>query len=178
MDDAGSFTVTTVVSPDLEALAGKGTGYVAQVVGKRDKDGTSNWGLFFEVTGKATVAVETSDGDIVEKTIATGFWHFGRYNDDGTFTSQVSEEATTDSGDVRVTGVYNAQDRTAALYLNDNVQYTTVPYATDFGKDNLAVGRGYTSSASGHWLPGAVSEVRLWAGAASDTEQISRLLGE
>ncbi|WP_328419131.1 LamG domain-containing protein [Streptomyces sp. NBC_00443] len=178
VDDAGSFTVTTVVSPDLEALAGKGTGYVAQVVGKRDKDGTSNWGLFFEVTGKATVAVETSDGDIVEKTIATGFWHFGRYNDDGTFTSQVSEEATTDSGDVRVTGVYNAQDRTAALYLNDNVQYTTVPYATDFGKDNLAVGRGYTSSASGHWLPGAVSEVRLWAGAASDTEQISRLLGE
>ncbi|WP_155054071.1 LamG-like jellyroll fold domain-containing protein [Streptomyces blattellae] len=178
VDDTGSFTVTAVVSPDLEELAGKGTGYVAQVVGKRDKDGTSNWGIFFQVTGKSTVAVETSDGDIVEKTVATGFWHFGRYNDDGTFTSQVSEAATTDSGDVRVTGVYNPQDRTAALYLNDNMQYTTVPYATDSGKETLAVGNGYTSGASGHWLPGAVSEVRLWAGAASDTEQISQLLGE
>ncbi len=178
VDDTGSFTVTTVVSPDLEALAGKGTGYVAQVVGKRDKDGTSNWGVFFQVTGKATVPVETSDGDIVEKTLATGLWHFGRYNDDGTFTSQVSEEATTDSGDVRVTGVYNAQDRMAALYLNDNVQFTTVAYATGSGKDTLAVGKGYTSGVSGRWLPGALSEVRLWAGAASDTEQISQLLGE
>lgn len=177
VDDTGSFTVTTVVSPDLEALAQKGTGYVAQVVGKRGKDGTSNWGIFFQVTGKSTVPIETSDGDIVEKTVATGLWHFGRY-DNGTFTSQVSEEATTETGDVRITGVYNVQDRTAALYLNDNVQYTTVPYATDSGTDTLTVGKGYSAGASGHWLPGAVSEVRLWAGAASDTEQISQLLGE
>lgn len=177
VDDTGSFTVTTVVSPDLEALAAKGTGYVAQVVGKRDKDGTSNWGIFFEVTGSSTVAVETSDGDIVEKTVATGFWHFGRYNNDGTFISQVSEEATTDSGEVRITGVYNAQDSTAALYLNDNVQYTTVSYATDFSAETLAVGNGYTSGTWGHHLPGAVSEVRLWAGAASDTDQISSMLG-
>ncbi|MFF6980332.1 hypothetical protein ACFZAV_22110 [Streptomyces sp. NPDC008343] len=167
-----------MVKPDLEALAVKGTGYVAQVIGKRDKDGTSNWGIFFQVTGSSTVAVETSDGDIVEKTVATGFWHFGRYNDDGTFTSQVSEEATTDSGEVRITGVYNVQDRTAALYLNDNLQYTTVSYSNDSGNETLAVGNGYTSAAWGHWLPGAVSEVRLWAGAASDTEQISQLLGE
>ncbi|MEU8848239.1 LamG-like jellyroll fold domain-containing protein [Streptomyces sp. NPDC048564] len=178
VDDTASFTVTTVVKPDLEALAAKGTGYVTQVIGKRDKDGTSNWGIFFEVTGSSTVAVETSDGDIVEKTVATGFWHFGRYNDDGTFTSQVSEEATTDSGEVRITGVYNVQDRTAALYLNDNLQYTTVSYSNDSGNETLAVGNGYTSAAWGHWLPGAVSEVRLWAGAASDTEQISQLLGE
>ncbi|WP_246203599.1 LamG-like jellyroll fold domain-containing protein [Streptomyces tailanensis] len=178
VDDTGSFTVTTVVSPDLEALAAKGTGYVAQVVGKRDKDGTSNWGVFFEVTGSSTVAVETSDGDIVEKTVATGFWHFGRYNDDGTFTSQVSEEATTDSGEVRITGVYNAQDGIAALYLNDNLQYTALSYATDFSAEALAVGNGYTSGAWGHHLPGAVSEVRLWAGAASDTDQITSMLGE
>jgi hypothetical protein len=178
VDDTGSFTVTTVVNPDLEALAAKGTGYVAQVVGKRDKDATSNWGIFFEVTGTTAVAVETSDGDIVEKTVATGLWHFGRYNDDGTFTSQVSEEATTDSGDVRITGVYNGQDRTVSLYLNDNLQYTTVSYSTDFGAETLAVGNGYTAGAWGHWLPGAVSEVRLWTGAASDTDQISSLLGE
>ncbi|WP_329337044.1 LamG domain-containing protein [Streptomyces sp. NBC_01352] len=178
VDDTGSFTVTTVVSPDLEALAAKGTGYVAQVVGKRDKDATSNWGVFFEVTGKSTVAVETSDGDIVEKTVATGFWHFGRYNDDGTFTSQVSEEATTDSGEVRITGVYSAQDGTAALYLNDNLQHTAVSYVTDFSAETLAVGNGYTSGAWGHFLPGLVGEVRLWAGAASDTEQITSMLGE
>ncbi|MEU6380400.1 LamG domain-containing protein [Streptomyces sp. NPDC046909] len=178
VDDTGSFTVTTVVNPDLEALAAKGTGYVAQVVGKRDKDATSNWGVFFEVTGKTTVAVETTDGDIVEKTVATGLWHFGRYNDDGTFTSQVSEEATTDSGEVRITGVYNGQDRTVSLYLNDNLQYTTVSYSTDFSAETLAVGNGYTAGVWGHWLPGAVSEVRLWTGAASDTDQITSMLGE
>ncbi|WP_245607692.1 LamG domain-containing protein [Streptomyces prunicolor] len=178
VDDTGSFTVTAVVDPDLEALAAKGTGYVAQVVGKRDKDGTSNWGVFFEVTGRTTVAIETTDGDIVEKTVATGFWHFGRYNDDGTFTAQVSEEATTDSGQVRITGVFNQQDVTAALYLNDNVQYTTVSYTTDSGKESLAVGNGYTAGAWGHWLPGSVSELRLWAGAASDTDQITSMVGE
>lgn len=178
VDDTGSFTVTTVVSPDLEALAAKGTGYVAQIVGKRDKDGTSNWGIFFEVTDTDTVAVETSDGDIVEKTVAIGLWHFGRYNEDGTFTSQVSEFATTDSGEVRITGVFNQQDRTAALYLNDNIQYTTVSYTTDSSKETLAVGNGYTSGVWGHWLPGAVSELRLWTGAASDTDQITSLLGE
>nr|WP_206327648.1 LamG domain-containing protein [Streptomyces sp. S3(2020)] len=178
VDDTGSFTVTTVVDPDLETLAAKGTGYVAQVVGKRDKDGTSNWGIFFEVTGTSTVAVETSDGDIVEKTVAAGFWHFGRYNDDGTFTSQVSEEATIDSGEVRITGVFNQQDRTAALYLNDNLQYTAVSYTTDSGKETLAVGNGYTAGAWGHWLPGAMSELRLWTGAASDTDQITSMLGE
>ncbi|MFC8344921.1 LamG domain-containing protein [Streptomyces sp. NPDC057280] len=178
VDDTGSFTVTAVVDPDLEALAAKGTGYVAQVVGKRDKDGRSNWGIFFEVTGKTTVAVETTDGDIVEKTVATGFWHFGRYNDNGTLTSQVSEEATTESGEVRVTGVFNQQDRTAALYLNDNVQYTTVSYTTESGKEALAVGNGYTAGAWGHWLPGALSELRLWTGAASDTDQITSMLGE
>ncbi|MFF5492567.1 LamG domain-containing protein [Streptomyces aquilus] len=180
VDDTGSFTVTAVVEPDLEKLAAKGAGYVAQVVGRRDKYGLSNWGVFFQVTGSTTVAVETTDGDIVEKTVATGFWHFGSYNDDGTFTSQVSEEATTESGEVRITGVYNQQDRTVSLYLNDNVQYTTVSFKTDSAAatEPLAVGRGYASGAWGHWLPGSVSELRLWTGAASDTDQITSMLGE
>lgn len=178
VDDTGSFTVTTVVNPDREVLAAKGAGYVAQVVGKRNKDGTSNWGIFFEVAGTTSEPVETSDGDIVEKTVATGFWHFGRYNDDGTFTSQVSELATTEDSEIRITGVFNQQDHTAALYLNDNLQYTTVSYTTDSSKETLAVGNGYTSGTWGHWLPGAVSELRLWTGAASDTDQITSLLGE
>ncbi|MFD3621064.1 LamG-like jellyroll fold domain-containing protein [Streptomyces sp. NPDC058676] len=178
VDDIASFTVTALVEPDLEALAKHDVGYVAQVIGKRDKNNASNWGLFYELTGKDTIAVETSDGDIVEKTVAAGLWHFGRINADGTLTSQASEEAVTTSGAIRLTGVYNAQDSSATLYLGATQQFTPVSYTTNDSPDQLTVGRGYSSGAWGHYLPGSVNEVRLWAGAMTGTEQIATVIGD
>ncbi|WP_405910217.1 LamG domain-containing protein [Streptomyces sp. NBC_00828] len=176
VDDVGSFTVTAVVEPDLEALAAHDVGYVAQVIGRRDEDGVSDWGLFYQVTGKGTLVEETSDGDIVEKTVATGLWHFGRYKD-GAFTSVASEEPV-EAGAVRLTGIYNTPSDTAALYLGATQQYAPIKYVTNDAPDAVTVGNGYYSGAWGQYLPGTVSEVRMWAGAMTNMEQIATVIGD
>lgn len=178
VDDTGSFSATASVELDGKELAKKPNGYRAQVIGQRTATGSS-WGVWFEKTGSKTVLDEDS-GE--ERTVVAGVWYFGRLAADGTAAGPVvsSDETADADGSVQITGVYNAQDGTngtISLYLSATPNGQPTAYTALAGTGEFAVGKGYTSSAWNHYLPGRIAEVRVWTGAFSDSDQVEQVVG-
>ncbi|MCH0542237.1 laminin G domain-containing protein [Streptomyces sp. MUM 203J] len=174
VDDTGSFTVTAAVELDSAKLLAKGTGYKGQVLGQRTADGSA-WGFWFQVTDTRTVFDEET---FEERTVPVGFWHFGRLNADGTFSTVASdEEAALDSA-VRLTGIHDAQAGTISLYLGHNVNGEPTAYTAKLGAGEFALAKGYTSGGWKHHLPARISDVRLWAGAMAGSKQVERHVGD
>ncbi|MGC5361654.1 LamG-like jellyroll fold domain-containing protein [Streptomyces sp. DT24] len=174
VDDTGSFTVTTLVTPDEAKLATKSVGYVGQVLGQRTADGSA-WGLWFEVTGHRTVLDEET---AEERSVPVGFWRFGRLNADGTSTSVVSdEEAAVDSA-VRLTGIFDAQDGTVSLRVGYVLNGEPKAFTAKAGTGEFAVGKGFGGGTWKHFLPGRIAEVRVWAGAVASQSQAEDLVGD
>ncbi|MEU8763997.1 LamG domain-containing protein [Streptomyces sp. NPDC048659] len=168
VDESGSFTVTARVKLSGDALESKPNGYRAQLLGQATSAGSeSSWSLW------------------VEK-MATGvyMWRFSRTAVDGT--GSVTASAQTGSDDiatledwVQVTGVFDAAERdgeTGAygrlhLFLNAAEQSTDMAKSAfssySQGGGAVALGRGAAGGALGHYMPGAVSEARVWVGAMS-----------
>jgi hypothetical protein len=171
VDDFGSFTVTTSVEADAATLAAKPVGYKAQLVGQRTGDGSA-WGLWFELTGKETVLDDHGE----ERILPVGIWHFGRLESNGQFSSVRSVEPAQLDGDVRLTGIHDAQAGIISLYVgltqNDPKAFTAVR-----GSGDLAVGKGLSSGAWDHYLPGLVTDVRIWSGALGGQAQIAETVG-
>jgi hypothetical protein len=174
VDDTGSFTVTAAVALDGDALLTKPVGYTAQVVGQRSADGSA-WGFWYQRTGEATTLDENGN----EKAVPTGFWEFGRLNADGSFTVQSDEMAQAGTS-VRLTGTYDAPSGTVHFYVgpNENGADATHAYTAVAGSGEFAVGEGYVGGAWGHYLPGQITDVRLWAGAMADQSQIVSTVGD
>ncbi|MFE6482469.1 LamG-like jellyroll fold domain-containing protein [Streptomyces sp. NPDC057757] len=172
VDGSGSFTVTTEVELDQAALNAKGTGYVGQVLGQRTADGSA-WGLWYEQTGTET----RFDDDDNPYEVPLGYWRFGRLAADGTFTAADSDEAAVVGSRVRLTGVYDAQAGTVALYLDSTQNDTDTPYTAVIGSDDFAAGKAYVGGAWGRYLPGRISDIRIWAGAAADGTQVDTMTG-
>ncbi len=172
VDETGSFTVTTEVELDRAALSTKGTGYVGQVLGQRNADGSA-WGLWYQQTGTETWFDD--DGNLHED--PAGFWRFGRLNSDGSFDAVTSDSAAVTTGAVRLTGVYDAQAGTVALYLDSTRNDVETPYTAQVGQGELAAGKAYVDGAWGHHLPGRISDIRIWAGAAADNDQVNTMIG-
>jgi hypothetical protein len=172
VDDTGSFTVTTEVELDQAALNAKGTGFVGQILGQRTADGSA-WGLWYETTGTET----RFDDDDNPYEVPVGFWRFGRLDAGGTFTAVDSDSAAVVGSRVRLTGVYDAQAGTVALYLDSTQNDTDTPYTAVVGSGELAVGKSFVNSAWGHFLPGRISDIRMWAGAAADGTQVDTMIG-
>ncbi|WP_327289154.1 LamG domain-containing protein [Streptomyces sp. NBC_01198] len=180
VDETGSFTVTSQVQIDQDAMLLKPDGYTAQVAGQRGANGSA-WGLWYQITGRSTVL----DDDLNLVTVPTSRWLFGRLNADGTFTGASSEvEVGADTGDgsngegaVRVSGVFDAQAGTAALYMGvapeDEQPYTVIQGASLF-----SIGDAFVNGAWSHYLPGRVQDVRVWSGAMSDPDQIGTVIGD
>ncbi|MFB4427039.1 LamG domain-containing protein [Streptomyces sp. QL37] len=184
VDDSGSFTVSTQAVVDAAKVLTKPDGYKAQILGQRTATGSS-WSLWFEKTGTRQEPEYDDNGDPVldengmpaTSTTAVGRWHFGRLTADGTGVSvQSIEEALLDT-ETRLTGVYNAQDKTIQLYLTSDGQTSDdVKYTAQIGSGELAAGKGYLG-AWGNFLPGRLSDIRLWAGALNDGTQVSDIVG-
>ncbi|MEU5096951.1 LamG domain-containing protein [Streptomyces sp. NPDC020996] len=170
VDEAGSFTATTSVQLNSDALAAKGVGYTAQVIGQRSADGSA-WGFWYELKG-------TEDDPETETTVPVGVWHFGRLNADGTFTGVTSDDAATLGSPVRMTGVYDAQSGTISLYLGLNQNGDDTAYTAVVGSGDFAVGKGFANSAWGHYLPGSITDIRVWAGAMASQDQIANTVGD
>ncbi|MGW3649313.1 LamG-like jellyroll fold domain-containing protein [Streptomyces sp. NPDC000878] len=170
VDDSGSFTVTTAVELDSEAMAAKSDGHVAQVVGQRGADGSS-WGLWFEKTGNE-FDPET------EKEVPVGKWYFGRLNGED-WTAVVSDEAATVTSNsiTRLTGVFDAAAGTISLYIGANQNGPDLAYTAVVGTGDFAVGTGFVDSAWGHYLAGRITDVRIWAGAMTGQQQIVDTVG-
>jgi hypothetical protein len=174
VDDTGSFTVTALASLDAGKIAGKDIGYIAQVAGQRTADGSA-WGLWYQLTGKKLVWDPEA---LEEKTVIEGFWRFGRLDAAGTFTAVDSVDVAVTDGMVRLTGVFNAQTGTISLYVGSVQNGDAKAYTAQAGSGDFAVGKGFTSSAWKHYLPGRVAEVQLWAGAVASAEQVEETVGD
>lgn len=184
VDDSGSFTVTTQAVVDAARMVTKPDKYKAQILGQRTATGSS-WSLWFEKTGtRQEPVLDENDepvldenGNPVNKTVPVGRWNFGRLTADGTGASVVSREEAVLDSEVRLTGVYNAQDRTIQLYLTSDPQGDdAMAYTAQVGGGELSVGKGYLG-AWGNYLPGRIGDIRLWAGAMSDGTQVYDVVG-
>ncbi|MDX3314912.1 LamG domain-containing protein [Streptomyces sp. ME08-AFT2] len=180
VDDSGSFTVTTKVELDRTMVLSKPVGYVGQVAGQRTADGSS-WGLWFELAGKETRLVEDEAGELVEITVPVGFWRFGRVKKDGT-TAWVSSNTEANLGSpVRLTGVFDALSDigpTIRLYVGAEQNDADKAYTALMGTGDFAVGKGLSVTDWGHYLPARISDLRMWAGAMTGSEQIDAVIGD
>jgi hypothetical protein len=172
VDDRESFTVTTEVELNQRVLDGKADGYTAQILGQRTADGSA-WGLWYQRTGVEEY-VDEETGDLLTRPV--GFWRFGRLDTDGSFTAVDSEEAAS-GGAVRLTGVYDAQEGTIRLYLAGTRNGVDTAYTAVIGSGELAAGKGFVNKTWGHYLPGRITDIRVWAGAAADGDQVGDLVG-
>ncbi|MER8073125.1 LamG-like jellyroll fold domain-containing protein [Streptomyces sp. NPDC094034] len=172
VDDRESFTATVEVEMGQEALGTKPNGYTAQVLGQRTADGSA-WGLWYQRTGSEEY-IDDETGDLLTRPV--GFWRFGRLNSDGSFTAVDSEEAAAD-GAVRLTGVHDAQEGTVRLYLASIQNGVDTAYTAVIGAGELAGGKGFVNKTWGHYLPGRITDIRIWTGAAADSSQVGDLVG-
>lgn len=172
LDDTASFTATTLVDADSAALLTKPVGYTAQVIGQRGADGSS-WGFWYQLTG-------TDVDPDTDMTIPVGKWYFGRLNTDGSFTGVVSDETAELGSPVRMTGTYDAPSGTVHFYLgpDENDADTTHPYTAVAGSGDFAAGEGYVGGTWSHYLPGTITDIRLWSGAMADQQQIIDTVGD
>ena len=167
VDDTGSFTATTLVDLD-SSIADMPVGSMVQVLGQPTAS-DSSWGLWFKLTAVDTVL----DDDGVEQKVPVGRWYFGR--PDSTFVA--SNTATQATGTVRLTGVYD-EAGTVSLYVSDLQQGETKQFTTQPGQGAFQLGRGKAGGSWSHYLPGRISDVRVWAGAMANAQQIRDTVGE
>ncbi|MEU6604178.1 LamG domain-containing protein [Streptomyces shenzhenensis] len=172
IEDRESFTVSTEVELDTDAVNAKPDGYAAQIVGQRSADGSA-WGLWYQRTGYQEY-IDEETGELLTKPV--GFWRFGRLNNDGTFTTVDSDEIAS-AGPVRLTGVFDAQEGKIRLYVGSAQNGADMAYTAVTGSGEFAVGKGFTNDTWGHYLPGRITDIRLWVGAAADATQIADMVG-
>ncbi|WP_260605753.1 LamG domain-containing protein [Streptomyces sp. WAC01280] len=183
IDDSGSFSVSTAVELDAEKLKSMADNSRMQVLGQQTATGSS-WGIWFEKTGTNPTPVLDAEGrvkigedgqPIVEQT-PVGRWHFGRWKSDGTGVSVQSDELLTPTGEIRLTGVFDAIDRKISLYTGTSEEGVPLVYTSEIGS-GFTVGKGLTDGAWGSYLPGKIGDIRLWVGALSDSQQVESVVG-
>ncbi|WP_405467473.1 LamG domain-containing protein [Streptomyces canus] len=181
--DTGSFTAATKVAVSTKDLLGKPDGYRAQVLGQRTASGSS-WSLWVEKTGMVSEPVVDDEGNPVyddegnpvTKAEPTARWHFGRLTTDGSGTSVVSKEDAVLNSEVDLVGAYDAQTRTITLYVGSDAQSPPKAYTASVGSGEFAAGKGWTNSAWNHYLSGRITDIRLWAGAVKDVDQVESVV--
>ncbi|MGW6796402.1 LamG-like jellyroll fold domain-containing protein [Streptomyces chartreusis] len=171
VDDRESFTATVEVDLNEKTLMTKANAYTAQVLGQRTADGSA-WGLWYQRTGSEEY-IDEETGELLTRPV--GFWRFGRLSSDGSFTAVDSDEAASD-GAVRLTGVYDAQEGTIRLYLASTRNGVDTAYTAEIGSGDFAGGTGFVNGTWGNYLPGEITDIRIWVGAAEEN-QVGPLVG-
>ncbi|MFJ6655831.1 LamG domain-containing protein [Streptomyces sp. NPDC091377] len=183
VSDSGSFTVATQVDVVSGTLADQPVGHRAQVLGQRTASGSS-WSLWVEKTGTTSEPVVDDEGNPVlddagnpvVRNVPVARWHFGRLTADGSGTSVVSDEEAVMDTEVGLVGAYDAHTRNITLYVGSGPQGDPIAYTASAGSGEFAVGKGWTGSWN-HFLPGRLTDIRLWAGAVKDAAQVESLVG-
>ncbi|MFF0747158.1 LamG-like jellyroll fold domain-containing protein [Streptomyces sp. NPDC004111] len=174
VDETGAFTVTATVRLDKAKLGAKPVGYRAAVFSQANPGNQeSSWSLWVEkmsaegdgayVWSFSRTAVNAA-GEIVETTSAKDEW-----------------PAVLDTWS-QVTGVYDGQNEPGSgnthLYIGD-VEQPGAPAFTALsqGTGVLSVGGESDSGKIGRFLPGALDNVRIWAGAMTAEQVRTKVLG-
>ncbi|MFL9684743.1 LamG-like jellyroll fold domain-containing protein [Streptomyces sp. KL110A] len=184
VDDTGSFSVTTSVMVDQQKFEALPNNTRLQVLGQRTAAGAS-WGIWFEKTG--TIPVESDEEPTdpnappVFENVAVGRWHFGRVDasgtdPDGSVLSVQSEKTYVPSGEVEVTGVFDATSRTVRLFIGGTANADPLVYESRVGT-GFTVGKAWTGSTWSSFFPGTIRDIRLWAGAFTNDEQVQAVVG-
>ncbi|MEW2161981.1 LamG domain-containing protein [Streptomyces sp. NPDC007084] len=184
VSDNGPFTVAATADVDTEALKGKPDGYRAQIVGQRTATGSS-WSLWVEKTGTDSEPILDDDGNPVlddngvpqTRSVVTARWHFGKLTADGTGTSVVSQETAVLDSEVGLVGAYDARTGEITLFVGSARQGDPLAYTASVGSGEFAAGKGYLDGVWGNYLPGQITDIRLWAGAVTDGTQVETLIG-
>lgn len=181
VDDSGSFTVTTRALVDRGKIADKPDKYRAQILGQRAVSGSS-WSLWFEKSTKSQPVLDDDEQPVIDpdtgepqyERVPSGTWHFGRLTPDGTTgTSVASTEAVLDE-DIQLTGVFNAQEMKIYLYVTSESQDADgAVYSAVVGSGNVEAGKGPWDN----YLPGRLTDIRMWVGAVTDREQVQAVVG-
>ncbi|RRR84049.1 LamG domain-containing protein [Streptomyces sp. RP5T] len=182
--DTGSFTAATKVAVSTKDLLSKPDGYRAQVLGQRTANGSS-WSLWVEKTETVPEPVlddegnpvYDDEGNPVTKPEPRARWHFGRLTADGSGTSVSSKEDAVLNSEVALVGAYDAQTRSITLYVGSDAQSPPQAYTASVGSGEFAAGKGWTNSAWSHYLSGRITDIRLWAGAVKDVDQVETVVG-
>ncbi|MFE3496147.1 LamG domain-containing protein [Streptomyces sp. NPDC059175] len=175
LDETGSFTVTADVKLDSAKLKAMPVGAKAQIFGQSTPDGKeSSWALWAE---------KVAD-DVY-------LWRFGRTATDTTgkviAAGSVPSEAPAETDTwVQVTGVFNATEDTGTGYGRTHLFVSATDQLPENdpsfsiaqqGTGELAAGRGPSGGGNGHYLPGALAEMRIWAGAMTPDQVAEKVLG-
>ncbi|WP_093662106.1 LamG domain-containing protein [Streptomyces wuyuanensis] len=83
-------------------------------------------------------------------------------------------------------GVFDATEKAesggygvARLYLEGADQQVSPTFTTaQQGRGDLAAGRGRAADTTGHYLPGALTQMRIWAGAMTANQIMDRVVGD
>lgn len=183
-DDTGSFTVATKVAVDATSLTAKPDGYRAQILGQRTVTGSS-WSLWVEKTGTESETVLDDDGNPVldddgvpvTRQVPLARWHFGRLTGNDSGTSVVSDQTAVLDTEVGLVGAHDARTGQLTLYVGSSREGEPLAFTAEAGTGEFAIGKGWTSSAWGHYLPGTITDIRVWAGAMSDSTQVESTVG-
>ncbi|GGQ20730.1 LamG-like jellyroll fold domain-containing protein [Streptomyces roseolilacinus] len=175
IDETGSFTVSARVRLDSAKLATRPVGSRSYILGQATPaGGESSWALW------------------VEKVSADGYlWRFGRTAVDAA--GKVTHEAVASSEGsaeldtwVQITGIHDHLEETESgfgdlgLYLDAMPQAPSDPTAFSSpaqGTGALSSGRGSADGSTGHHLPGAIGDLRVWTGAMNQEQINGRVLG-
>ncbi|MFE8941581.1 LamG domain-containing protein [Streptomyces sp. NPDC007872] len=182
VDDTGSFSVTAAVDVDAEKLVSMADGSRVQVLGQHNQTGPS-WGIWFEKARMVDDYDRHPDGTIkrdeegnpITKKVVAGRWKFGRWSSNATSLVE-SMELRDPEGPVRLTGVFDAASQTITLYTGTTEEGSLTAYQAQTGS-GFTVGRERIASAWGSYLPGKISDIRVWAGAMSNANQVDQVVG-
>ncbi|MEU2564326.1 LamG domain-containing protein [Streptomyces longispororuber] len=183
VDETGSFTVSARVRLTKAEFAGKDVGYRALVAGQATPVGKeSSWALWVEKVsadayqwtfGRTAV---NADGKVVATAVAPAEDMIGAKEWDtwvdvtGVFDSGL--DFTDDDGDQRF-GVAQLYVGRFAQQGEDDAGLARAQQ----GDGALAVGRGSAQGKTGHYLPGDLAKLRVWAG-AMNREQVTDQIAE
>ncbi|PWI45259.1 hypothetical protein CK485_03665 [Streptomyces sp. ICBB 8177] len=128
-------------------------------------------------TGIATVAAQTGDQQSAFSLVCdnTG-WDFAVPSSDATpasFSNAYSAGITANTW-THLVGVYDAQTKTAQLYVNGTLAATVSNVSSWKASGPLTVGRDRTDGSDTHYFPGLISHVQMW-NYALDSFQVSAL---
>ncbi|MET9622765.1 LamG domain-containing protein [Streptomyces sp. NPDC006464] len=172
IDESASFTVDVYVNLDSAGLALKNVHDRSLVISQPTAGGEASWSLWVEKMAEDSY-----------------LWQFSRTGVDGTSTAVTARTGSDDVAKldtwVHVTGVFDTAEVDTVtgsygklrLFLDAAEQVADTAYAGfstySQGSGELTVGRDATDGSVSHYLPGSVSEIRVWAGAMS-ADQISQ----
>ena len=115
----------------------------------------------------------TSEGVALEYDAGSDRWAFDMPSADSATAARnsvLSKQAPSKTNWYHLVATYNAANHTMSLYVNKVLQGTTLHNPTWAARGPLTIGSGISGGTTTNWLHGAVSDVRVWNTALTQSQ--------